>query len=222
MTFDKNKPAIILDLDNTLICSEEIDDKKFLTKYESKFDKFKSSKFEEYKIFHRPHLQEFLDYIFKHYNVSIWTAASKDYALFIINKILLQNKPERNIDVILFRYHCELSEEHKGTSKKLQMLWNQFKFKDYNRNNTVILDDLDEVYECQTKNCIPAKAFEFKKKNSENDVFLKNLIPKLKKLKKHIMNEGGQPALIVNSKRQRPLRPPSSKLSKLSKLSKKL
>ena len=108
MTFDKNKPAIILDLDNTVICSEEMD-KAFISKYGSKFDKFKSSKFEEYKIFHRPHLQEFLDYIFKNYNVSIWTAASKDYALFIINKILLQNKPERNIDVILFRYHFKIT-----------------------------------------------------------------------------------------------------------------
>ena len=39
-----------------------------------------------YKVFERPGLQEFLDYLFANFNVSVWTAASKSYALFIIDK----------------------------------------------------------------------------------------------------------------------------------------
>ena len=34
-----------------------------------------------YIVFERPGLQEFLDYLFANYIVSVWTAATKDYAI---------------------------------------------------------------------------------------------------------------------------------------------
>ena len=172
----------ILDLDNTLISAvptEEYDFKKFRNKAK-KFD-FENMD-DYYIIFQRPGLQDFLDYLFENFNVSIWTAATKDYALFIIEKIILKDRPERKIDWIFFSKHCNVSERHKNGTKDLSMLWEYYKIANYNVYNTVILDDYDEVYKTQPDNCIIADAFEFTDENSENDNFLPSLLPKLKSL----------------------------------------
>ena len=43
-----------------------------------------------YVVFERPYLQSFLDYIFDKFNVYVWTAASKDYALYIIGLCVIR------------------------------------------------------------------------------------------------------------------------------------
>ena len=74
-----------LDLDQTIICSETLKDLKEYENYKDKMKKYKYKNMDDcYIVFERPNLQSFLDFLFKNYNVSIWTAASKDYALFII------------------------------------------------------------------------------------------------------------------------------------------
>jgi hypothetical protein len=179
---------ILLDLDQTLIAAlspDELDVKKYSTKME----KFKYYNMDgEYTIFERPHLQEFLDFLFdktNNFNVSIWTAASKDYALFIINNIILpKDKPNRKLDFIFFSYHCSWSKSKKNGSKDLSMLWDIYKIPGYDAKNTIILDDYDEVKSTQPKNCIVATPFEFHDKNSIDDSFLKTIIPKLEKYRK--------------------------------------
>lgn len=194
---NEKKPNFILDLDQTLISAEPID--TYDKKNNSKAKKFSFQKMEDYYIvFERPYLQKFLDYLFKNFNVSIWTAASKDYALFIIEKIILQNKPERKLDWIFFSYHCDLSKKIKKNSKTLQMLWDVYNIQGYSEDNTVILDDYVEVYNTQKNNCIMAVPFEFLDDGSENDDFLLRLIPHLTDMKKHIMERGNKPAKMVN------------------------
>lgn len=173
------KPNFILDLDQTLISAEAIDNFDH-DKFKSKTKKFKKVQMENYyHVFERPHLQKFLDFLFEHFNVSIWTAASKDYALFIIEKVVLAGKRNRKIDYIFFSYHCNASEKHKRGTKDLSMIWDIYKLPGYDKSNTVILDDYDEVYNTQNDNCIIAKAFEFTADSSENDKFLKELKAKL-------------------------------------------
>lgn len=178
---ENNKKNFILDLDETLISAEATEEYDFV-KHEKKAKKFKFETMEDYYIiFQRPHLQEFLDFIFENFNVSIWTAASKDYALFIIDKIIL-SKPNRKIDYIFFSYHCTLSRKiKKGKSKDLSLMWDFFQIKGYSKENTVIFDDYDEVYNTQKENCIIAQPFKFAETNSEKDKFLKKIIPKIKK-----------------------------------------
>jgi hypothetical protein len=93
----------------------------------------------------------------------------------------LGGHPERKLDYIFFSYHCNISKKLKKGSKDLSMLWDVYEIEGYNNKNTFILDDLDEVFEIQNDNCIIADQFKFVKKNSENDNFLKQLIPKIKK-----------------------------------------
>jgi hypothetical protein len=179
----ESKMNIILDLDQTIISAESTDDYDF-KKNKSKAKNFVFHDMDGYYIvFERPGLQKFLDYLFVNCNVSVWTAASKDYALFIIDKIILKNKANRNLDWIFFSYHCDISKNKKNGSKNLAMLWDVYKLKGYNKDNTIIIDDYEEVYETQPDNCIIAVPFEFEKENSYKDKYLKDLKKQLSKSK---------------------------------------
>jgi len=177
------KTHFLLDLDQTLISAEPSEE------YNFKKNKDKSKKFifhdmdGYYLVFERPGLQDFLTYLFDNFTVSIWTAASKDYALFVIDKIILGNHPNRKLDYVFFSYHCEVSKIRGKGSKDLSLLYDWCKLPGYTKDNTVILDDFDEVYKTQKENCIIAKPFEFTDEGSENDKFLKDLVVHLQKIK---------------------------------------
>jgi len=179
---------VILDLDETLIFGLSPEDDDYDIKKDEKniFKKFKYKNMDGYYyIFYRPGLQEFLDYLFANFNVSVWTAASKDYALFIIDKIILLNDEnkasKRKLDYIFFSYHCDLSKKLKNGIKDLSILWDVYKLPNYNKNNTLIIDDNPEVHE--TGFSIPIKEFVAIKDNSENDKELKKIKKKLEKFK---------------------------------------
>lgn len=136
----------------------------------------------DYVVFLRPHLELFLTYIFKYFNVSVWTAASHDYALFIINNVILRDRPERKLDIILYDYHGQVSQHlHRGP-KQLKILWNEFLIPNriYNEYNTRILDDNAHVKNPQKNLVITAPEFDFFKKNPEQDKFLLNLVYTMK------------------------------------------
>lgn len=197
---NKKKYNIILDLDQSIISGEPAEEFNF-KKQIKKANKFEFETMQDYYIiFSRPHLQKFLTFLFKNFNVSIWTAASKDYALFIIEKIILRGKKNRNIDFIFFSYHCNISKKlKKKNSKDLSILWDTFKMENYNKNNTLILDDYKEdVYNCQKENCILAQLFEYTSNESDKDDFLLKLIPKLKKLLKHDETQFNENIIKIN------------------------
>ena len=188
---------IFLDLDQTIISGEvlkeEEDDDEEDEIYDIENNKTKAINFNfhnmenYYVIFERPGLQKFLDYIFKNCNVSIWTAASKDYGLFIAEKFILAGHPERKLDFMFFNYHCKISEEIGKGTKDLSLLWNFYKIPGYNKNNTYIIDDYDHVFETQPHNTIISPPFRFNDKDSENDEFLPELCRRLKGLRKEMI-----------------------------------
>ena len=190
---------ILLDLDQTLISAEALEEYDAV-KNKAKSEKFKSETMDEYYIvFERPGLQEFLTYLFDNFNVSIWTAASKDYALFIIDKFILNpTKLGRKLDWIFFSYHCDISKKIKKGSKMLDMMWNEYKIDGYNKDNTIILDDYDEVYKIQPNNCIIAFAFEFTDDDSDKDRFMYDLKEAMKEAMKKYKNSSRTFATLVN------------------------
>jgi RNA polymerase II subunit A small phosphatase-like protein len=199
MSTKKHKKNLLLDLDQTVIsgeASEEID----FNKYKEKSKLFRSDDMDGYyMIYSRPYLQEFLDYAFANFNVTVWTAATKDYALFICEKIIINNRPERKLDFIFFSYHCDLSKKFKKYSKELCMLWDIHKLPGYSEKNTVIIDDYKaDVHKSQPNNCIIAPPFEFTKEGSENDTFLKDIIPEIEKMKIRMDKEDHDIATGVN------------------------
>lgn len=176
----EDKLHIILDLDQTLISAEATEEYDFANKAKAK--KYTCHNMDGYYIvFERPGLQEFLDYLFSTFKVSIWTAATKDYALFIIKHIILKNK-ERKLEHIFFCYHCDISEKKKKGTKDLATLKDLFEL-DYPLTHTYILDDYDEVYNTQPDNCIIAKPFNYTDKKSYDDLFLLRTKENLEKLR---------------------------------------
>ena len=199
------KPNIVLDLDLTLICScsKEEDEKYKVSNPDLKKKKklFRRKNMDNYyMVFERPGLQSFLSFLFKNFNVSIWTAASKDYALFIIEHIILNGKKNRIIDWIFFSYHCDISKRIKKGTKDLSILWEEYKIPQFSRKNTVIIDDYDEVYKTQPGNCISISPFNFTDEGSEGDKHLLNIKKELKNMLKHIQSGKGKPAKEVNKK----------------------
>lgn len=158
---------IILDLDNTLISSLSPSEEK--KSHRKKINKFTWENMDgSYKVFQRPDLQEFLDYLFNHFKVSVWTAASKSYALFIIDKFIL-TKPDRTLEYIFFSHHCRESKRKANTQKKLDLLWDHYNLPEFTKTNTYIIDDHPEVHSNQPDRCIQVVPFEFRNRKSFQD-----------------------------------------------------
>jgi|UniRef100_A0A6C0IZE6 TFIIF-interacting CTD phosphatase-like protein len=182
----KKTNYVILDLDETLISAIEDFDTKYKTKSYNMDD--------YYMVYERPHLQKFLDYLFKKFNVIVWTAASKDYALFIIDKILL-SKDNRKLDYIFFRYHCDISKKYQHGSKNLHLLWDDYNIHGLTPFNTIIIDDYDEVHKIQEGNCVIAEEWDVTKEDSDKDEYFLRLIPLLDKFNK---SQRKNPAKKIN------------------------
>ena len=58
----------------------------------------------------------------------VWTAASKDYALFVIdNNMSLKLNQIVKLDYIFFTYHCDISKKFFNSNiKQLKTLWDIF------------------------------------------------------------------------------------------------
>jgi TFIIF-interacting CTD phosphatase-like protein len=168
---------VLLDLDETLISAIPLDEFD-PSEYQDRMKKFKHHNMDNvYLVFERPHVQEFLDYLFKHYNVSVWTAATKSYALFIIDNVVLQ-KPGRKLDFIMYSDHCEISEYKSKCSKQLNEL---FHLNGYNYSNTVIVDDNENVNR-QKNHTIQIKPFEVMNAGSEDDDALMHVLETLSEM----------------------------------------
>ena len=163
---------IILDLDSTVISSLRPSEKptKGLVGYNMD---------NQFIVYERPGLQSFLKFLFKNFNVAVWTAASKDYALFIVNEILL-NGPNRKMEFVLFDFHGELSERFSDCPKDLNLVWNTFP--SFTQKNTIIIDDYEEVYVPQMCNSYPIPPFNANKADANLDNELSKLQLKLKKV----------------------------------------
>jgi TFIIF-interacting CTD phosphatase-like protein len=175
----KNKINICLDLDQTLIwagTNKEYMPHKY-PKLKEKATHFDSIEMDNYyTVFERPGLQDFLDFVFQNFNVSVWTAASKDYALFIIKNIIYKkNKESRVLDWVFFSYHCDISNSTKKGTKDLSLLYDDYNLDGFTKDNTFIIDDYDEVYNTQPKNCIAVPPFVFTDDGNEEDPLLKRL-----------------------------------------------
>jgi hypothetical protein len=191
---EQKRMNVILDLDSTIIHSVEPNELLFLTPdFQNKF--FYKDMLGYVRIFARPNLQYFLDYLFKNFDVSVLTAADYGYGWFIIENFILTN-PERKLKYFMHNYHTEIADEMYGKHKDLRMLFDIFQLQNMSKHNTVIIDDHPKVYSANGVNAIRAPAFlvmdETKcipYENSIDDTFLLDVIDILDKLKEsYIMN----------------------------------
>jgi hypothetical protein len=157
----EDRMNVILDLDNTIIVALEEQERDLLSmRFQGQFEYHDILSY-GMRIFARPGLQPFLDYLFANFNVSVYTAAEQEYALFIINHFLLmgEHKGHRKVHYMFWRYHVDMGMKRYNGMKDLRLLFNVFNVPNFYPCNTVIIDDLIDVYEANPDNTIPIDAF---------------------------------------------------------------
>lgn len=183
----------VLDLDNTLIYSipmiKGFPKKKF-PKKKSYLNQMKTHKMnEDFIVFERPGLQNFLSWLFKNFNVIVWSAASPDYVEFIVKNII--EKKNRKVEYVLNSENCQDSQKIFGDKhiKNLKLLWDVHDLP-IGPHTTLIIDDLKMVTGIQPHNSIQIKSFNTNKiiciDDSELDHIKKRLIDIKKHFKKNI------------------------------------
>lgn len=174
--YDPKRPTVFLDLDNTIISAEALSDFPF--HQEGMKEKALSFALHDmdgyYIVFERPGVQDFLDWLFRTCNVCVWTAASKDYALFIIDRVILK-RPGRQVQWFLFSYHCDLAYAKYKEDKQLKMVFDVFRLPDIDRSKCILIDDRKDVYSCQPDNAIHIKRFDILSEGSEKDTELSSV-----------------------------------------------
>ncbi len=178
---DPRKLNVLLDLDNTIINSLEPQEIRYVNPDFKGFQKTSTpSEFEShfhyedmlpyFRVYGRPHLEVFMDFLFEHFNVGVFTAAESEYALFII-KHFIETKPGRKVFVIFYRYHVDAGEKRYGDGriKDLRLLWEHYKIPFVYPQNTILIDDLIDVKETNPYNVFRLKSFDVLKGTKANE-----------------------------------------------------
>lgn len=179
--YDEKKLNLILDIDETLVSANKIEDIITSPPSYPKLKKFNYTIMnDKYIIFERPHLREFLDFAFNNFNVSVWTAGTQSYGKFVIDNILLKNSNNRNLDFFLHSLDVDISGRKYGGIKNLNYVYNDVRKNIYFAHNTLIVDDLILVKQTNMLNCLFIDKFSFLSKGSEDDGSLIHLMNFLK------------------------------------------
>lgn len=159
------KKLLILDIDETLIYSSET-----LLDHDPDFS------FGQFHTYKRPFLKEFLQFCFEHFEVAIWTSATKSYAVNITEHIL---EKEQKLSFFWTRNRCTHSyDENLRESLLTKKMW-KVRRQGFDLKQVIVIDDRPEQWESSYGNLVRVKQFLGEKTDDE----LKFLLPYLKELK---------------------------------------
>lgn len=140
---------VILDLDETLIHTFAMTDKNHdKNKKMSDFHFVLSGNY--YWVKCRPGLTVFLEYLFKYFDVGVWTAADKQYAKAICKKIFTMEQLKK-LRFIYSRELCE-SEKNGPFTKPLVKVYRLNP--SFNSNNTIMIDNSKVTFKHNEYNAI--------------------------------------------------------------------
>lgn len=230
-----NKINIILDLDECCIHSLEIskDNYNNFNEYRDNIIKkgynvakfiIKISKNEDiyFLTFIRPHLKEFIRYLFKNYNISVWSNGDYRYVKKICN-IIFTNQQKKKLNYIFAKKNIKKFKViprnivrdinnkktlYDLTSKKgVKVLSYLFKNKPYSilfkKENTILIDNLKEHLDFNKTNMIHIRDWFFFEKN---DTILLDIIQYLEKNKNYIDISKLKHFRLINKKTKKKLK----------------
>jgi hypothetical protein len=150
--------TIVLDLDETLLHTEVYDQGVI-----KEFGRKPDYRLEENNMvgWMRPHLKEFLAYLFDHFQVIVWTAGNEQYAEAVVPKVFKANglpMPERVFtgkDCVPRMVNTGWYKYEKSTYKPLPKLWKR----GLSRPGTLIVDDRADIASDNLENLILIPAF---------------------------------------------------------------
>lgn len=139
------KPLLILDLNGVLV----------LVQYYKAGNVRADYKVNGRWVYKRKGLREFLNFVFEHFDVAIWTSRKRHNAEAIVNRILTK-KQLSQLKFLRTRENCKILED--GESRK--EVW---RLKDTHYKHIFVLDDTPEKIESDTDQTniiyIPVKSF---------------------------------------------------------------
>jgi len=155
---------IVLDLDETLVSVTS----KPLQKYDFEF-MIGNIKYYAKK---RPNLGLFLRYIFKNFaTVSVWTAATRPYAMHVINNIMTKGQRSQ-LTHVLARENLAMKRDGTLTKPLAKIFKSRSNRKGLEPNNTIMIDDKKSATGDNLGNAIIVPAW----KGSANDKCLPKLV----------------------------------------------
>lgn len=186
----------LLDLDNT--CIHSIDTHKFPKRKSVLHTKPHYFMDNDYVIFERPGLQEFLDYLFENFNVSVWSAASPKYVEYIVENVIMRDG--RELEYVLTSDNCEDCQDYYGEDhfKNLKYLWDIHDLHGFGPLNTLIIDDLGLVRKANPNNSIQIKSFSVNHKQCWDDnELLDRIRPALEEIRKNFESKVEQDGFLL-------------------------
>jgi carboxy-terminal domain RNA polymerase II polypeptide A small phosphatase len=142
---NKSDKLIILDLDETLIYATQ---KELNNPYDFKFD--------EYFVYKRPHLKDFLVDISKHFSIGVWSSAGDDYVHEIIRNI----KPDNvEFEVVWGRSKCSLRRDPVFDTYCFEKRLDKLKKKGFRLEQILVVDDSPEKSRTNHGNAIHIQEF---------------------------------------------------------------
>jgi hypothetical protein len=105
-------------------------------------------------IFERPSLPEFLAYVFRHFSVGVYTAATKDYAGLVINSFFTKTPK-----YIFTREHLHLDALSSGPKDLMALVRAEVGEGKMAQRSVFLIDDNEDVFSHQRQNVIVARAY---------------------------------------------------------------
>lgn len=152
MTGKSNK-LLILDLDETLIHATE-----------NKLEIQEDFQFEQYSVYKRPHLDEFLESISKHFTVGIWSSADDDYVSEIVQNIVPSTI---DLKVVWGRSRCSVKRDYDYDQYNFEKRLDKLKKQGFRLEQIIIVDDSPEKTRNNYGNAIYIKEFTGDKTDEE-------------------------------------------------------
>jgi TFIIF-interacting CTD phosphatase-like protein len=167
------KTLLVLDLDESLLHSIKDDEEGYGS---TKMEYIDMGKY--FRVHFRPYYRVLLQFLFKHYDVAIWSAGTEQYVDFIVKR--LEKVTRKKFKFVWSVDMCEKSLKKYRVTKALELL------KEY--PNVIIVDDNPEIKEKYPKQTIAVRPY-------EEPVYDEELLRVLKKLKEKRHDSSSPPEL---------------------------
>lgn len=161
----QEKILLVLDLDETLVYSTK-----------AKLCEPEDFIIEDYFVYKRPGLDDFLKYAEQNFSVAIWTSSTEDYAEEVVKNIFPQNYP---LQFIYGRTKCTITFLYELNEYIYAKNLSKLKRKNYSLEKILMVDDSPEKLRRNYGNHIRVEPFV----GSKNDIELYQLIKYLERIK---------------------------------------
>ena len=157
---------LILDLDETLVFATD-----------SPLPRPGDFEIDEYTLYKRPYVHEFIEFCRQHFRVAVWTSSSESYAQEVVKTLFGGSYP---LEFVWARKRCTQKLDPEDYSYVWLKNLDKVRRRGYALEHTLIVDDTPEKLQRHYGNLVRVRPFE----GDESDDELRRLMPYLLKLKK--------------------------------------